>query len=520
MIASVMQFYTSTSMQSMDKDTIEAGTSGEVLMARACRKLAGEILFYADATPHPLLFLCGPGNNGGDGFGTAFHLYQRGWPVEIWLTIPESKLKGDAFLFFNQSKSSGIPIREMLRPQSWEHAERFLPPGAWIVDALLGTGTREAPRKALGFAVDFIRKHADSHQIWSIDVPSGLNPVTGFPFDESKCVKADHTLTLGGAKVGFLEDDSDAWTGSISVLDLAFEQEMLSSRGEGNWHTLSDREAAEYLPSYRRGDHKGSHGHALLIGGSPGMSGAIQLSGRAALASGCGLVSILTPHDCASIVDAAIPEAMVLSGEQSESKSLCRQDVDGTSFDAVGIGPGLRVNEGTSQLLVQVLKNTSGALVLDADGLNNFAALESQQQETDAELFFTPHPGEMARLLESNTGNIQEARSTAVRTLSDKHQANALLKGSRSRMSLRDGKNWLNLNGNPGMASGGSGDVLTGLLTGLLARGVDRKVVLPLAVYIHGRAGDLAAHRKGLSGMSAGDIVEAIPKVLQQLQGR
>lgn len=515
-----MNFFKAIEMQALDRISIQEGTSGETLMARACRKLAGELLFFAEQQKPAVRVLCGPGNNGGDGFGLAWHLHQAGWPVEVWLCVPAEKIRGDAALFYQRCISDHVPLRMFLTDADWQVAERSLPPSLWWVDALLGTGSSEAPRGNLASAVQFLRKQSARQLVWSVDLPSGLNPDSGQPFDPALCVRADHTLTLGGPKIGFAGDLSDKWTGSISILDLGFKDEYSHPENECEWLALSDREAAECLAPMPRGAHKGSRGHALLIGGSAGMSGAIILSARAALASGCGLVTVLTPYSCAPLVDAAVTEAMVLHGLQGNLGSLCAQDINFTAYQAVGMGPGLRVNYTVAEMLSRVLKECNKPLVLDADALTNLGNMPADSRESTVPLWMTPHPGEMGSLLKCSAQDVQASRSEMLQKTSAKYRAKVLLKGARSRMAQPDGAKWLNVNGNPGMATGGSGDVLTGLLTGLIARGVDQNKVLPLAVYLHGRAGDLAAKRKGQSGMRAGDIVEALPEVIRHLQGR
>jgi len=490
-------------------------------MGRACRKLAGELLFMADYQTRSVVVLCGPGNNGGDGFGLALLLHQQGWRVAIWLTTPEDKLKGDAKIFFVRAKAAEVPIKEHSTPSSWEEAEVYLPPNVWLVDALLGTGSKEAPRGAVSDAIRFIRTHRATHQVWSIDLPSGLDPDSGHPFDSSCCVQADHTLTLGAPKSGFAFDHSDRWTGSISVLDLGYPPERLEKYADGDGEqVVSDEEARSLLKEFCRDSHKGTRGHLLLVGGSPGMTGAISLSAQAALKSGCGLVTVLTPFSCAQVVDAAVKEAMVLPGKQGKFMSLSAQGIDFSNYKTVAVGPGLRVNVDSYGLVQRILQESQLQLVLDADALNLFASMPEEQRSTNSSLWLTPHPGEMARLLRRSIPEVQTNRSESVTTASKHFNARVLLKGTRSRMKDKNGRAWINLNGNPGMATGGSGDVLTGLLGSLLAQGVRRDKALSLAVFLHGRAGDLAAQRKGLSGMIAEDIVEAIPYVLKHLQGR
>lgn len=515
-----MKFYSAHSMRCLDEETISAGISGRCLMGRACLALAEEFLFFAGDHPQSAVILCGPGNNGGDGFGLAWQLHRRGWTVEAWSVIPGEKVKGDAAFFMGEARSAGVRIRYLTEEADWRDAETFLPVGSWWVDALLGTGATEAPRGAVASAVRFLLAMQPQHRIWAVDLPSGLHPDTGEPFDAACCVRADHTLTLGGAKCGFEKDRSAVWTGSVSVLELGFDSEKLDEKGEGDWRVLSRNQAADWLPPLMESDHKGSRGHALLIGGSPGMSGAILLAARAALRSGCGLVTVLTPFTCAQLVDGAQAELMVIPGQQGQFHTLCGQNISYSVYSGVCIGPGMRVNRDTAELLTRVLAECQVPLVVDADGLNALSGIERNIGHLLRGRWLTPHPGEMGRLLKANVADIQRDRRSKVQEFHHQTGSRIVLKGSRSRIAQADGDCWVNLNGNPGMATAGTGDVLTGILTGLLARGVEHSRALPLAVYMHGRAGDLAAVRMGQSGMCAGDVVDAIPAVLRQLQGR
>ena len=415
-------------MQAVDRETIASGVSGEILMARASRKLAGELLFFADSQPRPLVIFCGPGNNGGDGLGLAVYLHQWGWPVEVWLCVPEESIQGDALIFYQRVKAESILCRSVLSEEDWQRAEIHLPANAWLVDALLGTGSKGAPRNNMALAVNFISRERSGHFVWSVDLPSGLDAESGLPFDENCCVQADHCLTLGGAKKGFQIDASVRWTGSISVLDLGFEDALLLRHVDGDSaECMSDREAAEALPSFPGDAHKGSRGHLLLAGGSLGMTGAISLSARAALRGGCGLVTVLTPFSCAQIVDAAVPEAMVIHGKQGKFMGLSNQEVNFSCYQAVGMGPGMRINYDSSEFLARVLKECTLPMVLDADALNAFALLDSVHRETRAPLWLTPHPGEMARLLRWSGAQVQHNREEAVEAAMNQFAASTLL---------------------------------------------------------------------------------------------
>jgi NAD(P)H-hydrate epimerase len=347
-----------------------------------------------------------------------------------------------------------------------------------------------------------------------------LNPDRGEPFDPDKCVKADFTLTLGGAKTGFEKDSSAVWTGSVSVVDLDLPAEMLCELSEGAWQVLNLAQAREWLGARPRDAHKGTFGHVSLIGGSPGMTGAIRMAARAALHTGSGLVTVLTPQPCATVVSVDTPEIMVYGGKVGQYGKLCSQPFAVRGSTAVLIGPGMGVDYDTRDLTDRVVEGTQVPLVLDADALRNLPNLLNGLSGKPSTRYLTPHPGEMGFLLQTSPDEVQADRSAAVRALHQQMGAHAVLKGSRSRMLTAGGEGWLNLNGNPGMATAGAGDVLSGMVVSLAGQGLAAEAVLPLATYLHGKAGDLASMRKGQAGMRAGDIVDAIPAVMRRVCGR
>lgn len=515
-----MRFYTAQAMREVDAHAVEAGVSGVALMGRAALGLAEELAFLTDERPTPALIMAGPGNNGGDGYGLAHQLHRLGWPVEVWSAVPRDRVKGDAAHYLQLAEAEGVRVRWMPEEEDWADAETYLMPGALLVDALLGTGTKEAPRKTLARAVRFLLRFRSRHRVVAIDVPTGLDADGGGAFNPDCCVRADITLTLGGAKRGYLEDGSAGWTGSVSVVDLGFDASLLEEWAEPDWCTLGLRQARKLLPARPPETHKGSRGHVLVIGGSPGMTGAVSMAARAALHCGSGLATVLTPHMCSTAVDATAPELMVYGGRVGKFGTLKNQMIPLKGINGVLLGPGLRADYDTLDLTERVALESKVPLVLDADALQNVRGVPEWFRHSDFPRYLTPHPGEMSRLLGVGAMDVQNDRVGAVKRAHQLMKCNIVLKGSRSRVVTSAGRKWLNLNGNPGMASGGTGDVLAGMVVSLAAQGVYPELVLPLAVFLHGKAGDLAMMRRGESGMVAGDVIEAIPAVMRRLQGR
>lgn len=514
-----MKMFFAEEIRDADRRTIASGTSGEELMGRASKALARELVFFADGAPRSVVIVAGPGNNGGDGFGIAAHLFRLGWKVEVWVAAARERVQGDARAFLERVESLQVPLLWKPEVTDWESAALEVPPGAWLVDALLGTGAGEAPRNAPAAAIAMLQTVAEDHRIWSVDLPSGLNADTGAPFDTSICVSADTTLTLGGPKKGFSEEGAIRWTGAVHVLELGIalpESEPVSSE----WEVLTDREIREELPASTPEDHKGSRGHALFIGGSPGMSGSISMAAMAALRSGCGLSTVLAPFTTALSIDAFHQELMVLPGKQGKFMTLFPQGIRFAPYQAVCVGPGLRVNPETIDAVRRICQECPHPMVVDADGLNCLSVIGIRIGDSRRPVFLTPHPGEMGRLLEKSRRAVQEDRSAAVREAAQASHAHVVLKGSHSRVVSPKGLAWINLSGNAGLATGGTGDVLAGIVTGLVARGIRKPLVLPVATALHGRAGELASIRKGMTGVLAGDVLEALPAVFRHAEGR
>jgi NAD(P)H-hydrate epimerase len=508
-------------MRAVDKDVIASGTSGKTLMGRAAQGLAEEIVFLTDGRPRPVTILTGPGNNGGDGFGLAVQLRRIGWPVEIWSAVPETAIRGDAAFFYAEAKHLGIPLRWLPEAADWCQADVHLMPGTLLVDALLGTGVSGEPRDALAAAVRFLRKRRHSQPVIAVDVPSGLNADVGGAYNPDCCVIADFTLTLGGMKIGYEVDSSAGWAGSISVVDLEVDHEVLEKHACSEWHVMGVREVRKLIPCPVPETHKGTRGHVLVIGGSVGMSGSVSMAAKAALHTGSGLASVFTPSTVATAVDVSVPEIMVHSARVGQFGSLTNQHIPLAGINGVLVGPGMRVDYDTRDLVERVFLDCKVPLVLDADALPHLKGFPEWSMTRNIPRYLTPHPGEMGRMLVMTSSEVQKDRVGAVqRAHQESRQANVVLKGSRSRVVTSAGRSWLNVNGNPGMATGGSGDVLAGMVVSLAAQGVYPELVLPLAVYLHGKAGDLAMMRKGQSGMTASDIAEAIPAVLKYVQGR
>lgn len=513
-----MKTVTVAQMRELDRRTIEeAGISGEKLMERAGQGVADAVHRLAEASgyTHPVVHLvAGRGNNGGDAFAAARILKEDGMAVMVWLAGSVSDIQGDAHVHMSRLKAARIHVDEFPTLEDWEEAKAH-PAGADIlVDGILGTGSTGPARGPAAGAIQYINGQARYALIVSIDLPSGLNGDTGTA--EGDAVRADVTITMGLPKRGLLEPAALEYVGTLEVADIGLRDEQVAEIAAEEPQFIYFPELKALYPPRLRNTHKGTYGHVLLVGGAPGYTGAITLAARAAYRSGAGLVTVLTPQSVAPLVAAGCLEAMVQAGPETETGSLheslwseWRQRVE--KFDAILVGPGLTRHPMGMALVRHFIRECNKPLVLDADALGLLEGQVHLISKTRHPAVITPHPGEMAGLLASTKEAVQGDRMAALRKAVVETNATVILKGAGTLVGHPGKPIHVNLTGNPGMATGGTGDVLAGMVTGLLGQGLFSFDAARLAVYAHGRAGDLVAARKTQAGIMASDLVEEIP---------
>lgn len=504
-------------MRAVDTRAIESGTSGLALMGRAARGVGVEFLALCGGNPGRVLILCGPGNNGGDGFALAYLLSFHLPEVEVWVAAGEERVKGDARHFLRQLEDTRVSVSFLADEGEWDLDAAELPMVDWVVDCLLGTGTTGAPHGAMSGAVRLVNRLAHEASVLSVDLPSGLNADTGEPFKREACVRADVTLTLGAAKAGFLQDNSAEWTGSVTVIDLDFNPVELMQASSSPLRVVDPGLASAWVPRRRAAaSHKGHFGHVLVIGGSPGMVGAPVLSALAALRRGAGRVSVIVPRSCSPIAAVMAPELMVYPGWEDEEGCLIDQEISWGQYSALVIGPGMRVTGDTRELVDRICMTCPVPVVLDADALRALSGRLGFLQDSRAPRVLTPHPGEMGALIGIETAAVLADREGVLEQAARLSGSVVVLKGSHSLIGGAEGERWINLNGNPGLATAGSGDVLAGILSAHLASGrLDPLRCAALACFEHGRAADRVAWIKGQTAMTAGDVVEALPSLFR-----
>lgn len=480
------------------------------LMERAagrCVHWLADLLFHRDVDDArtAVVVFAGPGNNGGDGLVIARMMHQAGHPVQV-VERPTSKGSEDRRINRDRAAQAGVVIHTVAD----EDPLPGIDPTAVVVDALFGTGVDrplEGPYKRM------VRHINDSGaMVVAIDLPSGLFDDDNTGNDPEAIVRAAHTLTFQCPKPALFLAECAPFTGEWHVLPIGLDAAFIAGL-DAESHLLEEEDVRALLPARERFDHKGDHGHTVVVAGQQGMIGAAILATRAALRSGAGLVSAAVPAAAIPTLQVAAPEAMCLIGTGSAHHDRITLPDRCT---AVGIGPGMGTHADTAHLLKRLIQDNPAPLVIDADALNILAAEPTWLAFLPASTILTPHPGEFDRLA-GPSGNSRERRIKA-REFAMRNGVVLVLKGAWTTVFTPGGKAFLNSTGGPGMAKGGCGDVLTGLLTGLRAQGLDALATALLGVHLHGRAGDIAAEMLGMDGMTAMDLVEALPLAWQELR--
>jgi ADP-dependent NAD(P)H-hydrate dehydratase / NAD(P)H-hydrate epimerase len=514
-----MNIVTGTQMQALDRRTItEAQVPSLVLMERAGTGVSAFLQDrFSPLRGKTVTILCGKGNNGGDGFVVARLLRQHHVKVTVLLLAPAGDLSRDAAIMYRRwirvaGKSSSRPFR------SSEQAGAMLASSDIIVDALLGTGLST---EVTGIYRDAIRlMNGAGRPVIAVDMPSGIHADNGALLGEA--VHATATITFGLPKLGLYLGAGIDHAGTIHVIDIGIPPAYVEAV---NSRTLVvTRElVAKAIPTRQASAHKGTFGHAGIIAGSVGKTGAAALAARAALRIGAGLVTVGTPSSVNDVLEAKLLEAMTVPLPETKARTLARSGLDRVlafmrARTALAIGPGLSTHPETVELVQSLMKHVDRPSVLDADALNALASRASLLTECKIPPILTPHPGEMARLeVDATSQSVNADRLGTARRFARERGVFIVLKGARTVIARPDGLLAICPTGNPGMATAGTGDVLTGMIVGLLAQAVPAWEAACAATYLHGLAGDLAARQLGQAGMLAGDLIDHIPYALQAI---
>ncbi len=501
-----MKILTAEQIRSLDKYTIENEPIVSIdLMERAALAFT-EAFCELVRTNQPVMVFCGMGNNGGDGLAIARQLIERGY-LHVSVYVIHHSPKGSADFEVNlerlQNMSGVLPVET-------ERQIPMIPKGAVVVDSLFGTGLSR-PAEGITAAVIHQINRAGA-TVYSVDIPSGMFCDTVNKPDDT-VVESDITFTFHAPKLSFLLTSCARYVQQFEVLDIQLNKTYAESL-PSPYTYVTHSYLASLFRQRNKFSHKGTHGHALIAAGSYGKMGAAVLSVQGALHSGAGLVMAYVPEGGYNIIQTSCPEAMALTF--CHAKHLGPFSGDLSVYSAIGIGPGLGTSESAAQLVEQVLNAGRQPLVLDADALNIIATHAHTIYPLNRQVVLTPHPGEFRRLAGDWADDMEGLQKQIF--FARNYGVVVVLKGAHTSVAMPDGRVFFNSTGNPGMAKGGSGDVLTGVITGLLAQGYSAENAAVMGVYLHGKAGDCAAAYLSQAGMSATHIIHYLPETFQAFE--
>lgn len=512
-----MKLVRADQMRQIDRKAIDdIGIPGVILMENAGRQVVGCLCgYFGDVGEKKIAVFAGPGNNGGDGFVVARHLQQRGALVEVFLLVDSGRINGDAAVHFRIIRNLGIPVRCFPEPDNL----RELRPDSYdmIIDALFGTGLQRGITGNFSLAIEMMNRAACP--VIAIDLPSGVDSDTGGICGVA--VKADLTVTFALAKPGHFVFPGREMTGFLEIVDIGIPRQVVAE-ADSSCELLDGAAAAQMVVPRSRNSHKGTYGHLLVVAGSIGKTGAAVLCCRGALRSGAGLVSLCAPQPLNAIYESALSEAMTVPVSGGDDGAPSIRDLEAVLAAMAGkqaavLGPGLGRADETAALVKHVYQHGEIVLLVDADALNILAAGGDLLNRTaKAARILTPHPGEMARLTGRTSSFIQQNRLETAREFARKNNVYLVLKGAGTIIAAPDGAVAVNASGNPGMAAGGMGDVLSGIIGGLLVQGTDPWTACRLGVYLHGLAADRLAE-KSPCGYLASEVAEKVPLIINEL---
>lgn len=506
-----MKVLSADAMRALDRRAIdEVGIPGLVLMENAAIGVA-DVIDEIDPEAVAVSVLCGPGNNGGDGLAVARHLAARGYDVVAIVIDGGGARSPDLETQLEICRRLRLNVVEPAPDRAVELALELARGADLLVDALFGIGLS---RPLSGVFAELVTALAELPQpVVAVDVPSGLNGSR--PSIDGVFLPADTTVTFAAPKIAHaLAPASDA-IGELVVVDLGFGADLVAE-AEGSLELLLGAELAPLVRARRADGHKGTFGHLLVVAGARGTSGAAVLAARAAGRSGVGLVTVATSAGAFDLVESGSTESMTIDFPEALSAEWLR--VAFTGKTALAVGPGAGVGEATGERLRELAIAAPTPAVLDAEALSAFAGRAGEIRDRGAATVLTPHPGEIARLAAIAVPRTSEERLEAARRVADASGAVVVLKGRQTLVCEPGAKTFVNTTGNTGMATGGSGDVLTGLLGGLLAQGYEASLAARLAVYLHGSAGDLVVDSGAEEALLAGDLVDSLPAAWRELR--
>jgi hydroxyethylthiazole kinase-like uncharacterized protein yjeF len=515
-----MKVLNTEQMRSIDRRTIkEIGILGPILMENAGIQIMKALKSkFPEPQKEKIVVVAGKGNNGGDGLVVGRHLFNQGCRPQVLLLGRKQEIKGDAALNLKIAQRIGIEIFEITSPQSWARHKGKVSQSTLLIDAIFGTGLTKPATGLYAKVIEDINK-SKAYKL-AVDIPSGLSSdsyqIIG------ACVKADLTVTLAAPKIAHVFPPAEDWigelvVGEISVPPFLFEDDDLKLELVEKKHILS------YFKKRKRDTHKGTYGHLFIISGSLGKTGAAVMAGKAALKMGAGLVTVGTPQSCLPVVARPMVELMTEPLPETEERTISSEALEKAKAllkgkDALLIGPGISTHKSTSNFVLSLLPKIKLPVVIDADALNILAFKPELLKSLPKPSILTPHPGEFARLLHLTTRDVLERKLELVPEFSKKYGVYLVLKSYKSLISTPEGKVYINPTGNPGMATAGSGDVLSGMIASMIIQEKNLLNATLAAVYVHGLSGDIGAEKLGEKFLTAANIINYLPRVLKQME--
>ncbi len=497
-------------MRSVDQMTIDTtGISGIVLMENAAVSCVAEIEKRFDIKNTSFAVFCGKGNNGGDGFAIARHLFNKGASVYVYLTSG-SDFSGDALTNYKIIRTLGVTVIEV---EDEQYLKNFVKSADCVIDAILGTGISGSPEGIVKASISAICEHAE--YVVAVDIPSGVDATTGEI--RATAVKADLTVTFGAYKRGMFLYPGKAQVGEVVLKDISIPELIWELKG-GNTYLTSGEGVSDIFPKRCDNSHKADYGKLMVIGGSVGMAGAVSMASKGALRVGVGIITTAVPQSINSIIQQKTDEVMTIALPEENGRIVPniaeRLAKRASMSDAVLLGNGMGRSEAVIEFVREFLPRLTVPVVIDADGIYAISKCEGLLEKARCDIILTPHSREMGYLVGKTADEVDADRFGISEEFAVKNRVTLILKGRHSIITAPDGTQNVNPTGNSGMATAGSGDVLAGMTAGLLARGLKPFDACVLGAYLHGKAGDKASELLGKDFMSATDIIDAICHIL------
>jgi hydroxyethylthiazole kinase-like uncharacterized protein yjeF len=515
-----MKILTSREMKEIDRKAIEdIGIPGPVLMENAGLQVLKALRTrFPRPADERIVIVAGKGNNGGDGLVVARHLHNAGAKPEVLLLASREEVKGDAALNLAVALRLGVPVTEVRTPEHWKRCRMDIVHATVIIDAIFGTGLLKPLEGLHARVVEDINK-AGGFKL-AVDIPSGLSSDS---FEViGPCVRADMTVCLAAPKVAHVFPPAEECIGDLFVAAIGIPPVLFDSPGL-KLELVEKGTVMPFFKKRKKDSHKGTFGHLLAVSGSLGKTGAAGLAGKAALRMGAGLVTIATAASALPGIARSMMELMTEPLAETPAKTVAREALPRVielmkGKNAILLGPGLSTHPSTAEFVLALLPKIKVPAVIDADGLNIISSDPEVLRRLQAPAVLTPHPGEFARLVGRSSADVLKYRLELVPAFAEKYGVHLVLKGYRTLTAAPDGRVFVNPTGNPGLATGGSGDVLSGMIASQIIQETDFLGAILSAVYVHGLSADIAAEKLSQKYLTAGDVIRYLPRALKALE--